>query len=349
MSDERTIEARIYERLSKVIDPELGRSVTDLGMIAAIDATPVAGETNTYDVRVRVELTVEGCPLSQTITNQINGAVASYSDATLIPSIEVGSMSQDKLTQLVAGLKAERKQNPFNKPGIKTRIFAIASGKGGVGKSSVTTADLAATFAALGYDTAAIDADIYGFSLPRLFGVQSQPTNLNGMLMPVTAWGVKLISIGMFAGADRAILWRGPSLQRSLEQFLSDVWWGEPDVLLLAPGARYRRHGDFRGTGIAECRTGGGHHTAAIRLRHRGHTVRPGGHMQVPMKVRGVVENMSYYEHKGEKLRIFGEGGGARVSEQLTHSLGYEVPLLAQTPIWSLNCAKPAKQAGPQS
>ena len=103
MSDERTIEARIYERLSKVIDPELGRSVTDLGMIAAIDATPVAGETNTYDVRVRVELTVEGCPLSQTITNQINGAVASYPDATLIPSIEVGSMSQDKLTQLLAG------------------------------------------------------------------------------------------------------------------------------------------------------------------------------------------------------------------------------------------------------
>ena len=142
MSDERTIEARIYERLSKVIDPELGRSVTDLGMIAAIDATPVAGETNTYDVRVRVELTVEGCPLSQTITNQINGAVASYPDATLIPSIEVGSMSQDKLTQLVAGLKAERKQNPFNKPGIRTRIFAIASGKGGVGKTwfSITLA-----------------------------------------------------------------------------------------------------------------------------------------------------------------------------------------------------------------
>ena len=225
MTDERTIEARIYERLSKVIDPELGRSVTDLGMIAAIDAIPVEGKANTYEVRVEVELTVEGCPLSQTITNQINGAVSSYPEATLLPRIEVGSMSQDKLTQLVAGLKAERKQNPFNKPGIKTRIFAIASGKGGVGKSSVT-ANLAATFAALGYDTAAIDADIYGFSLPRLFGVHAQPTNLNGMLMPVTAWGVKLISIGMFAGADRAILWRGPRLQRSLEQFLSDVWWG---------------------------------------------------------------------------------------------------------------------------
>ena len=212
MTDERTIEARIYERLSKVIDPELGRSVTDLGMIAAIDAIPVEGKANTYEVRVEVELTVEGCPLSQTITNQINGAVASYPDATLLPRIEVGSMSQDKLTQLVAGLKAERKQNPFNKPGIKTRIFAIASGKGGVGKSSVT-ANLAATFAALGYDTAAIDADIYGFSLPRLFGVHAQPTNLNGMLMPVTAWGTKLISIGMFAGADRAILCRDCSVR----------------------------------------------------------------------------------------------------------------------------------------
>ena len=268
MTDERTIEARIYERLSKVIDPELGRSVTDLGMIAAIDAIPVEGKANTYEVRVEVELTVEGCPLSQTITNQINGAVASYPDATLLPRIEVGSMSQDKLTQLVAGLKAERKQNPFNKPGVKTRIFAIASGKGGVGKSSVT-ANLAATFAALGYDTAAIDADIYGFSLPRLFGVHAQPTNLNGMLMPVTAWGTKLISIGMFAGADRAILWRGPRLQRSLEQFLSDVWWGEPDVLLLdlAPG---------RGPGLAERGTGGGHHAAAIRIRHRG-PLRPGG------------------------------------------------------------------------
>ena len=327
---QHTIEARIYERLSKVIDPELGRSVTDLGMIAAIDATPVAGETNTYDVRVRVELTVEGCPLSQTITNQINGAVASYPDATLIPSIEVGSMSQDKLTQLVAGLKAERKQNPFNKPGIKTRIFAIASGKGGVGKSSVT-ANLAATFAALGYDTAAIDADIYGFSLPRLFGVQSQPTNLNGMLMPVTAWGVKLISIGMFAGADRAILWRGPRLQRSLEQFLSDVWWGEPDVLLLdlAPGTGDMAISVAQALPNAELVVVTTPQPSASDIAVRSGLVA----LQVPMKVRGVVENMSYYEHKGEKLRIFGEGGGARVSEQLTHSLGYEVPLLAQLPL----------------
>lgn len=340
MSDIRHIEAQIYERLSRVIDPELGRSVTDLGMIAAIDAVPSeAGRRGddpgecareAFDVTVRVELTVEGCPLSQTITNQINGAVASYPDADLTPHIEVTSMSRDKLADLVAGLKAERKQNPFNKPGIKTRIFAIASGKGGVGKSSVS-ANLAATFAALGYDTAAIDADIYGFSLPRLFGVTTQPTNLNGMLMPVTAWGVKMISIGMFAGADRAILWRGPRLQRSLEQFLSDVWWGTPDVLLLdlAPGTGDMAISVAQALPNAELVVVTTPQPSASDVAVRSGLVA----LQVPMTVRGVVENMSYYEHRGERLEIFGAGGGRRVADQLTDALGYDVPLLTQLPL----------------
>lgn len=325
------IEAQIYDRLSRVIDPELGRSVTDLGMIAAIDAIPTDnGTEHRYDVTVHVELTVPGCPLSETITNQINGAIASYPDATLVPHIEVGTMSRDKLDTLVADLKAERRQNPFNKPGTKTRIFAIASGKGGVGKSSVT-ANLAATFAALGYNTAAIDADIYGFSLPKLFGVTTQPTNLNGMLMPVTAWGVKLISIGMFAGADRAILWRGPRLQRSLEQFLSDVWWGEPDVLLLdlAPGTGDMAISVAQALPNAELVVVTTPQPSASDVAVRSGLVA----LQVPMKVRGVVENMSYYEHKGERLEIFGSGGGERVSAQLTAALGYDVPLLATLPL----------------
>ena len=323
MSDARQIEADIYERLSKVIDPELGRSVTDLGMIAAIEAAPASSDAGTYDVTVHVELTVPGCPLSETITNQINGAVSSYPGAQLLPHIEVGSMSRDKLADLVANLKAERKRNPFSKPGVKTRIFAI-------GKSSVT-ANLAATFAALGFDTAAIDADIYGFSLPRLFGVHTQPTNLNGMLMPVTAWGVKLISIGMFAGADRAILWRGPRLQRSLEQFLSDVWWGEPDVLLLdlAPGTGDMAISVAQALPNAELVVVTTPQPSASDIAARSGLVA----LQVPMKVRGVVENMSYYEHKGEKLEIFGAGGGQRVSEQLSAALGYDVPLMAQLPL----------------
>lgn len=329
-SQPNAVEVAIYHRLSQVIDPELGRSVTDLGMIAAIEATPHDALPSTYDVTVHVELTVAGCPLSKTITNQINSAVASYPDATLIPHIEVSAMSQDKLANLVAQLKAERRQNPFTKPGVNTQIFAIASGKGGVGKSSVT-ANLAATFAALGYDTAAIDADIYGFSLPRLFGVHTQPTNLNGMLMPVVSWGVKLMSIGMFAGSERAILWRGPRLQRSLEQFLSDVWWGSPDVLLLdmAPGTGDMAISVAQTLPNAQLVVVTTPQPSASEIAVRSGLVA----LQVPMKVRGVVENMSYFEHKGERLEIFGHGGGQRVSEQLTHALGYDVPLLAQLPL----------------
>ena len=338
--DVMRIETALYERLGRVIDPELGRSVTELGMIAAIDARPVAqaGQAASdvpagapvYDVTVRVELTVEGCPLSETIARQIEGAVASYPDARLIPHVETSTMSGDKLAELVAGLKAERKRNPFTKPGVKTRIFAIASGKGGVGKSSVT-ANLAATFAALGYDTAAIDADIYGFSLPRLFGADTQPTNLNGMLMPVTSWGVKLISIGMFAGADRAILWRGPRLQRSLEQFLSDVWWGEPDVLLLdlAPGTGDMAISVAQALPNAELVVVTTPQPSASDVAVRSGLVA----LQVPMTVRGVVENMSFYEHRGERLEIFGAGGGERVSERLTSALGYDVPLMARLPL----------------
>lgn len=360
MMDPHTIEAEVYERLSRVIDPELGRSVTDLGMIVAVVARPVddcnatvatatdggsdvkdgsilppdydgaRSSADRYDVTVKVELTVPGCPLSETITDQINGAISSYQACKLIPHIEVGTMGPEKLDSLVSRLKAERRQNPFNKPGIKTRIFAVASGKGGVGKSSVA-ANLAATFAALGYDTAAIDADIYGFSLPRLLGVHTQPTDLNGMLMPVTAWGVKLISIGMFAGSDRAILWRGPRLQRSLEQFLADVWWGEPDVLVLdmAPGTGDMALSVAQTLPNAELLVVTTPQPSASEVAVRSGLVA----LQVPMKVRGVIENMSYFDHRGERLNIFGEGGGVRVSERLTSALGYDVPLLTQLPL----------------
>lgn len=330
----QSIEQHLYQRLSKVIDPELGRSITDMGMIVSIEAVPRAQSDEdslaAYDVVVQVELTVKGCPLSETITNQIKGAVASYPDARLTPHIEVSSMSKEKLSHLVEGLKEARRTNPFSKKGVKTRIFAIASGKGGVGKSSVT-ANLAAAFAALGYDTAAIDADIYGFSLPGIFGVHTQPTNLNGMLMPVTAWGVKLMSIGMFTGADRAILWRGPRLQRSLEQFLSDVWWGEPDVLLLdlAPGTGDMAISVAQTLPNAELVVVTTPQPSASDVAVRAGLVA----LQVPMKVRGVVENMSWFEHDGEHLRIFGEGGGERVSERLSEALHYEVPLLAQLPL----------------
>ena len=239
-------------------------------------------------------------------------------------------MSEDKLAKLVSDLKAERKENPFNKSGNHTRVFAIASGKGGVGKSSIT-ANLAATFAALGYDTAAIDADVYGFSLPRMFGVNSQPTNLNGMLMPVVAWGVKLISIGMFAGTDRAILWRGPRLQRSLEQFLSDVWWGNPDILLLdlAPGTGDMALAVAQSLPNVEIIVVTTPQPSASDVAVRAGLMA----LQIPVSVTGVVENMSWFENNGERLEIFGSGGGKRVSEQLCKALDKNIPLLAQIPL----------------
>nr|WP_094691192.1 Mrp/NBP35 family ATP-binding protein [Pseudoscardovia suis] len=326
----------ILEALRHVIDPELGRTITDLGMVGGVDVAPAAHTadaddgTPAWDVTVHLELTVPGCPLSETIRRRIRAAVVNYPHGRIRLTIETGVMESAKLKALVARLKAERRANPFTRKGAKTRIFAIASGKGGVGKSSVT-ANLAATFAALGYDTAAIDADIYGFSLPRLFGVKDQPTDLDGMLVPPEAWGVRLMSIGVFAGSDRAILWRGPRLQRSLEQFLSDVWWGDPDVLLLdlAPGTGDMAISVAQALPNAELVVVTTPQPSASEVAVRAGLVS----LQMPMQVDGVIENMSYFEHKGEKLRIFGEGGGQRVSDQLTHALGYDVPLLGQLPL----------------
>lgn len=331
MTEER-IAREIYARLTGVIDPELGKSITDLGMVTGVEVDQM--EAGHFTVHLNIELTVPHCPLSDVIREKIEQAVASYPDVSLTLDLDVSSMSEEKLNNLVTQLKQARRENPFHKKGIKTRIFAVASGKGGVGKSSVT-ANLAAAFAAAGYDTAVIDADIYGFSMPRLMGVTTHPTNLNGMLMPVEAWGTKVMSIGMFAGSDRAILWRGPRLQRSLEQFLSDVWWGEPDVLLIdmAPGTGDMAISVAQALPNAELIVVTTPQPSASDIAVRAGLVA----LQVPMDVAGVVENMSWYEHKGEKLRLFGEGGGARVaaqlSEQLENKLGHRVPLLAQLPL----------------
>ena len=331
MTEER-IAREIYARLTGVIDPELGKSITDLGMVTGVEVDQM--EAGHFTVHLHIELTVPHCPLSDVIREKIEQAVASYPDVSLTLDLDVSSMSEEKLNNLVTQLKQARRENPFHKKGIKTRIFAVASGKGGVGKSSVT-ANLAASFAAAGYDTAVIDADIYGFSMPRLMGVTTHPTNLNGMLMPVEAWGTKVMSIGMFAGSDRAILWRGPRLQRSLEQFLSDVWWGEPDVLLIdmAPGTGDMAISVAQALPNAELIVVTTPQPSASDIAVRAGLVA----LQVPMDVAGVVENMSWYEHKGEKLRLFGEGGGARVaaqlSEQLENKLGHRVPLLAQLPL----------------
>ncbi|WP_422113634.1 P-loop NTPase [Gardnerella sp. DNF00536] len=348
MNNTSELETRVYDLLGSVIDPELGRSVTELNMVTGVHVKEkIEASTKikpTYDVEINLELTVPNCPLAEIITGRVQDVVAQYPQATLIPHVVATAMSKSKLEKLVADLKAERKENPFNKAGTRTRIFAIASGKGGVGKSSIT-ANLAATFAALGYDTAAIDADVYGFSLPRMFGINSQPTNLNGILMPVVGWGVKLISIGMFAGTDRAILWRGPRLQRSLEQFLSDVWWGNPDVLLLdlAPGTGDMALAVAQSLPSVELVVVTTPQPSASDVAVRAGLMA----LQIPVSVRGVVENMSWFENNGERLEIFGSGGGKRVSEQLCNALHSNVPLLAQLPFDPMlreigECGRPA-------
>lgn len=332
MSDARQIEADIYERLSKVIDPELGRSVTDLGMIAAIEAAPASSDAGTYDVTVHVELTVPGCPLSETITSQINGAVSSYPGAQLLPHIEVGSMSRDKLADLVADLKAERKQNPFSKPGVKTRIFAIASGKGGVGKSSMT-ANLAAALAAQGLKVGVMDADIYGFSIPRMLGVDHDPQVIDGMMIPpVGVGGIKVISIGMFVPDGQAVIWRGPMLHRALQQFLADVFWGDLDVLLIdmPPGTGDVAISIAQLLPNSEILVVTTPQVAAAEVAERAGSIAS----QTNQKVIGVVENMSFLpQPDGSRLEIFGAGGGESVSARLTAQLGYSVPLLAQVPL----------------
>lgn len=357
MEDSNQIATKVYDLLGSVIDPELGRSVTELNMVTGVSVSEAQCDTSscknlqpdydntyepnhetdyepnhkpTYNVDINLELTVPNCPLAEVITERVKEAVSKYPKIKLIPHITTAAMSEDKLAKLVSDLKAERKENPFNKSGNHTRVFAIASGKGGVGKSSIT-ANLAATFAALGYDTAAIDADVYGFSLPRMFGVHSQPTNLNGMLMPVVAWGVKLISIGMFAGTDRAILWRGPRLQRSLEQFLSDVWWGNPDILLLdlAPGTGDMALAVAQSLPNVEIIVVTTPQPSASDVAVRAGLMA----LQIPVSITGVVENMSWFENNGERLEIFGSGGGKRVSEQLCKALDKNIPLLAQIPL----------------
>ena len=288
----------------------------------------MAGETNTYDVRVRVELTVEGCPLSQTITNQINGAVASYPDATLIPSIEVGSMSQDKLTQLVAGLKAERKQNPFNKPGIKTRIFAIASGKGGVGKSLVT-ALLATGMTRRGRQSAILDADITGPSIPKIFGQHGKArANESGLLPVRSKGGVEMMSMNLLLpGESDAVIWRGPNIGGVVKQFWSEVIWQDVDYMFvdMPPGT-----GDVPLTVFQSLPVDGivvvtsPQDLVSMIVEKAIDMAR-----QMDLPILGLVENMAYFHcpDNGKDYKIFGESHLDEVAAR------HHLPVLGRLPI----------------
>ncbi|ALC98698.1 sodium:proton antiporter [Actinomyces sp. oral taxon 414] len=316
---------QVRRALSRVIDPELRRPITDLGMVESV-------EIEDGVVTVGVLLTVAGCPLKDTITADTRREVGALEGVSGV-EVRLGVMTDEQRAGLRARLRggAAEPEIPFTKPGSLTRVYAVTSGKGGVGKSSVT-ANLAAAMAAQGLSVGVVDADIYGFSIPRMLGVERVPTQLDGMIVPPVAHGVKVISIGMFVEDKQPVIWRGPMLHRAVQQFLSDVFWGDLDVLLLdlPPGT-----GDVT-ISVAQLLPGAEilvvttPQTAAAEVAERTGLIA----VQTKQKVVGVVENMSYLpQPDGSRLEIFGSGGGLAVSRSLSTALGYEVPLLARLPL----------------
>ena len=316
----------VMEALDRVIDPELRRPVTDLGMVSSVDIAEDGV------VSVEVLLTVAGCPLKDTITADTRREVGSVEGVTEV-QVSLGVMNDEQKAELRRRLRggAAEPVVPFTQPGNLTRVYAVTSGKGGVGKSSVT-ANLAAAMAAQGLSVGVVDADIYGFSIPRMLGVDRVPTQLDGMIVPPVAHGVKVISIGMFVEDKQPVVWRGPMLHRAVQQFLSDVFWGDLDVLLLdlPPGTGDVTISVAQLLPNAEILVVTTPQTAAAEVSERTGLIAA----QTHQKVVGVIENMSYMpQPDGSHLEIFGSGGGAIVSASLSETLGYEVPLLAQLPL----------------
>ena len=316
----------VMEALARVNDPELHRPITDLGMVSSIDIAEDGV------VSVEVLLTVAGCPLKDTITADTQREVGSVEGVTGV-QVSLGVMNDEQKAELRRRLRggAAEPVVPFTQPGNLTRVYAVTSGKGGVGKSSVT-ANLAAAMAAQGLSVGVVDADIYGFSIPRMLGVDRVPTQLDGMIVPPVAHGVKVISIGMFVEDKQPVVWRGPMLHRAVQQFLSDVFWGDLDVLLLdlPPGTGDVTISVAQLLPNAEILVVTTPQTAAAEVAERTGLIAA----QTHQKVVGVIENMSYMpQPDGSRLEIFGSGGGEIVSASLSETLGYEVPLLAQVPL----------------
>ncbi len=312
--------------LASVEDPEIHRPLTELGMVDAVDVDEHGR------VAVTILLTIASCPLKSTLERDTRAALERLQGVTSV-DVTLGVMSDQQRSELRQQLRggAGEREIPFARPDSLTRVYAVASGKGGVGKSSVTT-NLAVSLAQSGLTVGVVDADIYGFSVPRMLGVDRAPTQVDDMIMPPDAHGVRVISVGMFVPNNQPVVWRGPMLHRALQQFLADVFWGDLDVLLLdlPPGT-----GDVAistaqlipGTEIIVVTTP---QQAAAEVAERAGAIA----VQTHQRIVGVVENMSWLElPDGSRQEIFGSGGGARVADSLTRILGTPVPLLGQIPL----------------
>jgi ATP-binding protein involved in chromosome partitioning len=317
---------QVREALARVDDPEIRRPITDLGMVRDVS---VGADGR---VAVTVDLTTPGCPLKETITRDVTREVGRVAGVAGV-DVSMGVMDEAQrkaLKEQLRGGQAER-EVPFARPGSLTRVYAVASGKGGVGKSSVTV-NLAAAMAADGLRVGVVDADVYGFSVPRMLGVSQRPTQVDDMILPPLAHDVKVISIGMFVPGNQPVVWRGPMLHRALQQFLSDVFWGDLDVLLLdlPPGT-----GDIA-ISVAQLIPGAEILVVTTPQRAAAEVAERAGAiaLQTHQQVVGVVENMSWLEQPdGSRMELFGSGGGRAVAESLTRAVGATVPLLGQVPI----------------
>lgn len=319
-------ESAIRTALSRVDDPEIRKPITDLGMVRNID---IAGDGS---VDIGIYLTIAGCPMRTEITDRVTRAAADVPGVGAI-RVELDVMSDEQRTELRRGLRGDSADPviPFAQPGSMTRVYAVASGKGGVGKSSVTV-NLAASMAARGLNVGVLDADIYGHSVPRMLGTDARPTQVEKMIIPPISHEVRLISIAQFTSGNAPVVWRGPMLHRALQQFLADVFWGDLDVLLLdlPPGT-----GDIA-ISVAQLIPGAEilvvttPQQAAAEVAERAGAIA----LQTRQRIAGVIENMSWLElPDGTRMDVFGSGGGAVVAENLTRAVGADVPLLGQIPL----------------
>src|SRR5215213_5923281 len=308
---------QVRAALAKVNDPEIHKPITELGMVDGILISD-AGQ-----VDVRVLLTVVGCPMRDRLTSDVTAAVSALPGVTGV-SVAFGVMDDDQRSALQTSLRGGKvsRDIPFAQPGSLTKVFAIASGKGGVGKSSVTV-NLAVAMARTGLKVGIVDADIYGHSVPAMLGVaDARPTQVEDLIMPVpTADGPSVISIGMLKPRrDQVVAWRGPMLDRALVQMLSDVFWGDLDVLLLdlPPGTGDMAISLGQHLPNAEVIVVTTPQEAAAEVAERAGTMASMMHQ----RVIGVVENMSFLAcpHCAEsgvehRLEVFGSGGGKRVAQ----------------------------------
>jgi ATP-binding protein involved in chromosome partitioning len=323
---EPDLSAAIRAALAKVIDPELRRPITELGMVKSIDLAPDGG------VHIGIYLTTAACPKKTEITERVTEAVADVAGTGAV-RVSLDVMDDEQRTELRKQLRGDSREPviPFAQPSSLTRVYAVASGKGGVGKSTVTV-NLAAAMAARGLSVGVLDADIHGHSIPRMMGTTDRPTQVESMILPPIAHEVKVISIAQFTEGNTPVVWRGPMLHRALQQFLADVYWGDLDVLLmdLPPGTGDIAISVAQLVPNAEILVVTTPQLAAAEVAERAGSIA----VQTRQRIVGVVENMSGLSlPDGSTLHVFGEGGGQQVAERLSRATGVDVPLLGQIPL----------------